>query len=157
MYCIDINVGISLFKENKYKDALSFFKDYIKENLKDGRGYYYIGMIYDGRNKERVAVGYYRKALELGLNDKELISCLLSLSSSLRKVGEFEEPLQYLKTAEEMGCKDPFLYYVRALCQMKLGRMEEAKESIEVAIRLNPRAVIYRRVRKGIIMNNFNK
>ncbi|BBG25206.1 tetratricopeptide repeat protein [Sulfuracidifex tepidarius] len=148
---MNITDGISLFNQNKYREALSFFEEYVKENPGDGRAYYYIGMIYDGRNKERIAIGYYKRALELGLKDKELISCLLSLSSSLRKVGEYEEPLKYLEKAEELGSRDPFLYYVRSLCLMKLGRIKEAEENIEIAIKLNPKAIIYRRIKNEIL------
>ncbi|MGI9113314.1 MAG: tetratricopeptide repeat protein [Gaiellaceae bacterium] len=56
---------------------------------------------FDTNGDEAEAIPSYRRALELGLDDRETMAAMLGLGSSLRNVGELDESVDVLRAACE--------------------------------------------------------
>jgi tetratricopeptide (TPR) repeat protein len=60
-----------------------------------------VGGAYDVMGEEEMAIPYYRRAIEAGLEGDDLQECLVCLGSTLRVVGEYDEAIGILEQAAE--------------------------------------------------------
>jgi len=60
-----------------------------------------VGGSYDVMGDEEMAIPFYRRAIESGLEGKDLQECLICLGSTLRVVGNYEEAIDMLEQAVE--------------------------------------------------------
>ncbi len=60
-----------------------------------------VGGSYDVMGEEEMAIPYYRRAIEAGLDGNDLQECLVCLGSTLRVVGEYEDAVSILEQAVE--------------------------------------------------------
>lgn len=58
-----------------------------------------VGGSYDVMGEEEMAIPYYRRAIEAGLDGSDLQECLVCLGSTLRVVGEYEDAVSILEQA----------------------------------------------------------
>ncbi len=58
-----------------------------------------VGGAYDVMDEVEMAIPYYRRAIEAGLDGRDLQECLVCLGSTLRVVGEHEEAVETLERA----------------------------------------------------------
>jgi len=58
-----------------------------------------VGGSYDVMGEEEMAIPYYRRAVEAGLEGRDLHECLICLGSTLRVSGEYEEAVEALERA----------------------------------------------------------
>lgn len=58
-----------------------------------------VGGSYDVMGEEEMAIPYYRRAIEAGLDGNDLQECLVCLGSTLRVVGEHEDAVTILEQA----------------------------------------------------------
>lgn len=58
-----------------------------------------VGGSYDVMGEEEMAIPYYRRAIEAGLDGNDLQECLICLGSTLRVVGEYEDAVNFLEQA----------------------------------------------------------
>ena len=58
-----------------------------------------VGGSYDVMGEEEMAIPYYRRAIEAGLDGNDLQECLICLGSTLRVVGEYEDSVNFLEQA----------------------------------------------------------
>ncbi|WP_460795048.1 tetratricopeptide repeat protein [Microbacterium sp. GXF0217] len=70
-----------------------------ERGAEDARAEFERGGARDSAGREAEAVGFYRRALELGLDDEHRPQAVIQLASSLRNIGEHDEALALL--AEE--------------------------------------------------------
>ena len=142
----ELRTGIELRKEGKLGQATRVFSSYVDKNPKDPFGWYYLAITLDYRSKERDAIPCYKKAISLEIERPLLINAYLFLGSSLRKTGNPTEALVAFQKAESMGCRDAFLFYSKAKAYFLVGNLAEAQKSAELAIKVNPRAPVYRKL-----------
>jgi tetratricopeptide (TPR) repeat protein len=60
-----------------------------------------VGGSYDVMGEEEMAIPYYRRAIEAGLEGSDLQECLVCLGSTLRVTGEVDEAVTILEQAAE--------------------------------------------------------
>jgi tetratricopeptide (TPR) repeat protein len=60
-----------------------------------------VGGSYDVMGEVEMAIPYYRRAIDAGLEGPDLQECLICLGSSLRVVGEHEEAVEALEQATD--------------------------------------------------------
>lgn len=87
---------------------------------------YEVGGSYDTAGEEESAVGYYTRALELGLTGILRRQCLLQLASTLRHLDRFEESLALLERGIAEFPDSPSLPVFQALTLHAAGRTDEA-------------------------------
>lgn len=58
-----------------------------------------VGGSFDVMGEEEMAIPYYRRAIEAGLDGNDLQECLICLGSTLRVIGEYEDAVNFLEQA----------------------------------------------------------
>ncbi|MDE0104539.1 MAG: tetratricopeptide repeat protein [Bryobacterales bacterium] len=111
--------------------------------------FFELGVFYDGRQQHGRAAEQFRKVLEIAPNDPQAWDYL---GLSLEALGDFDraDSAYRMGLARNQGPRfDPMLHYNYGRLLMKLGRLAEAEEHLDRAVRLAPsmRAVHYERAR----------
>ncbi|EMO63187.1 tetratricopeptide repeat protein [Leptospira borgpetersenii serovar Pomona str. 200901868] len=79
------NIGIILFNDNLYNEAIAIFKEIIQKNPEFSDAHYQISYIYYKRGDLEQAEKEIRKALDLERNEKNLFGLIRILSEQKRK------------------------------------------------------------------------
>lgn len=104
-----------------------------------------VGGAHDSTGRTREAIGYYRRALEAGLDGSHRRQAMIQMASSMRETGQAEAALELLEAEAERGSDayDDAIAMCRALTLSKLGR---DREGLSVAlVALAPHLPRYRR------------
>ena len=75
------------------RPTIDAFEEVLREHPDEPRVRYEVGGAYDTDGQEERAVGYYERALSLGLDGELRRRCLLQYGSTLRNLGRLEESL----------------------------------------------------------------
>ena len=124
-------LGYSLFKQERYEEALEYFLKLEKLNDADDWLYQKIGICYKNLDKKEEALKYYLKAVELDEEDTYSISDIAWLYNFL---GKYEEGLKYLERLEELGQDDAWTNGEFGYCLSRLERYEEAIKKLNHAL-----------------------
>jgi tetratricopeptide (TPR) repeat protein len=87
---------------------------------------YEVGGAYDTAGDESTAVGYYERALELGLQGDTLRRCLCQYGSTLRWLGRLDESLAVLERARAEFPQSDAVRVFLALTHNDAGRSDAA-------------------------------
>ncbi|XP_041352058.1 protein O-mannosyl-transferase TMTC3-like [Gigantopelta aegis] len=144
------NVGHALEKENRYQDALEYFKKAVSVQPDDIGAHQNVGRTYKTLNMTAEAVKAYQSALDLfppiipGKSYTTRIApshlnVYLNLASLIGKdPNRLEEADDLLKTAISMRSDYIQGYINRGDILVKLGRMEEAKQVYRQGLQIEP-------------------
>lgn len=89
-----------------------------------------VGGSYDVMGEEEMAIPYYRRAIEAGLDGNDLQECLVCLGSTLRVVGEYEEAVEILEQAvDEFPDRNSSRAFL-ALAYLSNGDAEDAVRTL---------------------------
>ena len=124
-------LGYSLFKQERYEEALEYFLKLEKLNDADDWLYQKIGICYKNLDEKEEALKYYLKAVELDEEDTYSISDIAWLYNVL---GKYEEGLKYLERLEELGQDDAWTNGEFGYCLSRLERHEEAIKKLNHAL-----------------------
>ena len=124
-------LGYSLFKQERYEEALEYFLKLEKLNDADEWLYQKIGICYKNLDEKEKALKYYLKAVELDEKDTYSISDIAWLYNFL---GKYEEGLKYLERLEELGQDDAWTNGEFGYCLSRLERYEEAIKKLNHAL-----------------------
>ena len=124
-------LGYSLFKQERYEEALEYFLKLEKLNDADDWLYQKIGICYKNLGKNEEALEYYLKAVELDEEDTYSMSDIAWLYNFL---GKYEEGLKYLERLEELGQDDAWTNVEFGYCLSILERYEEAIKKLNHAL-----------------------
>ena len=124
-------LGYSLFKQERYEEALEYFLKLEKLNDADDWLYQKIGICYKNLGKNEEALEYYLKAVELDEEDTYSMSDIAWLYNVL---GKYEEGLKYLERLEELGQDDAWTNVEFGYCLSILERYEEAIKKLNHAL-----------------------
>lgn len=75
------------------RPTIEAFEAVLREHPDEPRVVYEVGGAYDTDGQEERAVGYYERALKLGLDGELRRRCLLQYGSTLRNLGRLDESL----------------------------------------------------------------
>ena len=124
-------LGYSLFKQERYEEALEYFLKLEKLNDADDWLYQKIGICYKNLDKKEESLKYYLKAVELDEEDTYSMSDIAWLYNVL---GKYEEGLKYLERLEELGQDDAWTNGEFGYCLSRLERYEEAIKKLNHAL-----------------------
>ncbi len=124
-------LGYSLFKQERYEEALEYFLKLEKLNYADEWLYQKVGICYKNLGKNEEALEYYLKAVELDEEDTYSMSDIAWLYNVL---GKYEEGLKYLEKLEELGQDDAWTNGEFGYCLSRLERHEEAIKKLNHAL-----------------------
>ena len=124
-------LGYSLFKQERYEEALEYFLKLEKLNDADDWLYQKIGICYKNLDKKEESLKYYLKAVELDEEDTYSMSDIAWLYNVL---GKYEEGLKYLERLEELGQDDAWTNGEFGYCLSRLERHEEAIKKLNHAL-----------------------
>jgi tetratricopeptide (TPR) repeat protein len=84
---------------DRMQPTIDAFERLLAEHPDNPRLLYEVGGSYDTAGEEETALGFYTRALDLGLDGDLRRRCLLQYASTFRQVGRFEESLDVLDRA----------------------------------------------------------
>ena len=102
--------------------TIDAFERLLAEHPDNPRLVYEVGGAYDTAGEEETALGFYTRALELGLEGELRRRCLLQYASTLRQLDRFEESLDVLNRAILEFPSSPSLRVWKALTLHASGR-----------------------------------
>ncbi len=95
-----------LVKEKKYTEALKSGTDYLRKVPHNHDVLFTVGGIYYLKNKHRIAISYFEKALQIGTYD---IDVLFLKAYSHQKLGENKRAIQCCEKIKEIDPKNKAL------------------------------------------------
>ncbi|AXR59888.1 tetratricopeptide repeat protein [Leptospira mayottensis] len=101
------NIGIILFNDNLYNEAIAIFKEIIQKNPEFSDAHYQISYIYYKRGDLEQAEKEIRKALDLERNEKNLFGLIRILSEQKTKVANPAIKKEILELGRELAEKFP--------------------------------------------------
>jgi len=145
----NINDGILQYKYGKYKEAESFFINYLKNNPNDKEGYYELAQTYLKLKNPLEASKNFEKSYSLTLKDINLEKIKFDNSniSNLQdyfdmavmyfKEGNFQEADFYADMMLKLDNKNADAFFLKAKIANSKGEIEEAKKFLENAVLYN--------------------
>lgn len=110
--------------------TIAAFTRLLQQHPGDAAVLYEVGGAYDTDGQEAVAAGYYRQAMEAGLQGERLRRCYLQYGSTLRNLGRFEESLALFDDGIRLFPESDSLVLFRALTLHAAGRPSAALGSV---------------------------
>lgn len=101
------NIGIILFNDNLYNEAIAIFKEIIQKNPEFSDAHYQISYIYYKRGDLEQAEKEIRKALDLERNEKNLFGLIRILSEQKTKIANPAVKKEILELGRELAEKFP--------------------------------------------------
>ncbi|WP_078125345.1 tetratricopeptide repeat protein [Leptospira alexanderi] len=101
------NIGIILFNDNLYNEAIAIFKEIIQKNPEFSDAHYQISYIYYKRGDLEQAEKEIRKALDLERNEKNLFGLIRILSEQKTKMTNPAIKKEILELGRELAEKFP--------------------------------------------------
>ncbi|XDD50358.1 tetratricopeptide repeat protein [Leptospira sp. WS92.C1] len=101
------NIGIILFNDNLYNEAIAIFKDIIQKNPDFPDAHYQLSYIYYKRGDLEAAEKEIRKALELDRNERDLFALIRILSEQKTKMANPAVKKEVLELGRELAEKFP--------------------------------------------------
>lgn len=130
------SLGVSLFYQDKYEEAIEWYKKALAINEKDYDALRNIGVSLSKQGKFEESLEWYKKAL--AINDKDY-DAVRQIGVSLSKQGKPEEALECYKKALAINDNDYRAYREWSVSEYKRGNIEEAFEKIKKAYELSPK------------------
>lgn len=129
-----LNKAIALREKGKLEEANSILVELAEQYPKDAILNYQCAWSFDVLGREKEAVPYYEKAIELGLPDeKDLQEAYLGLGSTYRTIGEYTKSKNILEEGLERF-KHNGLKVFLAMTLYNLGEYAEAMQYLLTVI-----------------------
>ena len=118
--------AIALTSSKSYAESEVLLKELIEEYPNEGQLYYHYAWLCDNMERETEARPKYEKALELGLEDEDLIGCYLGLGSTYRCIGEYEKSIYLFdKAIQEFPLNNEYKVF-KAMALYNVNKHKEA-------------------------------
>jgi FimV-like protein len=116
--------GLALMALGKIDEAITDFKQAVKENSFDFSGWNNLGLAYMKRDDKEKAYAAFQSSLQLNHNNPD---AYINISALLRQNGDNEKALKYLDRAISIDGLNPNAFKLRADVKIALNDMEGAK------------------------------
>ena len=120
-----LDLGIETYKEKKYKEALSYFEEAIKNDEGNWKAYSYKGDVEFDLKKYKESVDDYTKALSINKSDALSYK---GRGEAYRMMENWQGAIKDYTIASQMGSNDVVIYFQSGYCN---DRLKNYKESIE--------------------------
>lgn len=134
--------GNSLLKSNDFAGAAAVYEQVLALDADNSRAALYLGQAYDKAGNEDKAVKAYELASSLGQEKaagKQLSKMFLKKANAANKAKKFDEALE-AATKSNSYVESAEAYYIVAIANQNLGKIEDAIGGFEKYINLKPNA-----------------
>ena len=131
-----LNEGISLYKAEKYDEAVNALLKARKEDPKSSTAAFFLGMAYKQLMDYETALAPLRDAVTLTPKIKEALIELIDVSVRL---GKTDEANKWIAVAEQEGIQPANTAFLKGLVLTQEGKNKEAAASFEKAKSLDPK------------------
>jgi tetratricopeptide (TPR) repeat protein len=122
----EVRKAISLRESGDPAAAESSLSTFLRKNPGDAEAHYQMAWCLDVRGMEREAIPHYRRALEIGLSGDDRSGAFLSLGSSLRAIGEYDEAVKTLRRGASEFPEDRAMEVFLAMALYNAGEHAES-------------------------------
>ncbi|MCC3356069.1 tetratricopeptide repeat protein [Bacillus sp. REN16] len=127
-----MKTALQLRKEGRLKESNERLLRLLKESPEDPQIHYQVAWSFDVLGLEGEAVPFYKKAIELGLQDEDLEGALLGLGSTYRTLGEYEKSEATLLKGTELF---PENHAMKSFYAMTLYNLERHQKAMELLLK----------------------
>ncbi len=120
----------SVRERSNMAPTIAKFLKLSEEHPDNAQVLYELGGAYDTDGQEETALGYYRRAIELGLQGKWLRQCYLQMGSTLRNLEKFDESLSTFDLGLSNFPESTSLKIFRALTLHAMGKVNASLGSV---------------------------
>ena len=131
----DVHRAIRLLEAGESAQALACLREFKAESETNTIRCSLVGLIYLSTGQNRPALEWFDRALLLDPANSEVLS---NRGLALQQLGRAADALAAYKEAARNGCTKPTLFYHRGNLLRAAGRLKEAIESYDMALRLDP-------------------
>ena len=121
-------------QEGRFKEALRFYKEAAREDSNFRPAFNNLGVIYARSGHPETAIGFFRRALELGEDD---IVCF-NLGSELYRLERYRESEPFLKRSLRLNNRLLKGHILIAFVYDRLGERDKAEIYFQNALKLDP-------------------
>jgi tetratricopeptide (TPR) repeat protein len=129
-----LDEGITLFKEEKYFEAIDSLRNALEINPFYGDAYKYLASVYFSLGEYRVSLANALPALKYANNDPD---ALLIVANSYRELGNYQQSEEYYKNIVEKFPSYVEVYRNLGELYLKMNRLSPALEMLGKADRIN--------------------
>jgi len=131
-----LNEGISLYKAEKYSEAVNALLQARQEDPKSSTSAFFLGMAYKQLMDYETALGHLRDAVSMTPKIKEALIELIEVSVRL---GKTEEAMKWIDVAEQEDIQPANTAFLKGIVLTQEGKNKEAAASFEKAKSLDPK------------------
>jgi tetratricopeptide (TPR) repeat protein len=121
-----IDLGYERRDRGNMGPTIAYFRELLEQHPGDAVVVYEVAGAYDTAGEEQTALGYYERALSIGLSGDVLRRCLCQYASTLRWLGRFDESLAALERAQREFPDSDAVRVFRALTLNDAGTTDAA-------------------------------
>jgi tetratricopeptide (TPR) repeat protein len=133
------HLGVLEYQSERYTLAIDHWINAIQyQEEPDADTYYYLALAYDALNESQAAYEIFKQGLELDPQHQDMLT---SMAYTCLDLGLLDECQAYLDTLLDLGDLSAEAYCVMTLLYVELGELEDALQSIEDSLRLDPHNV----------------
>jgi 4-amino-4-deoxy-L-arabinose transferase-like glycosyltransferase/predicted negative regulator of RcsB-dependent stress response len=131
-------VGDGMVKRGLNDKAMECLSEALRLKPDYNETYFYMGEALRGQGKVSEAIEYYRKALQVKLDDSIEYIAYNNLGMALMKQGKMDEAIEQYKEAIRLKPDYPIVHNNLGIALENQGKMDEAIEQYREALRLKP-------------------
>lgn len=132
MMTFDLSEAIKLRENGKHNESNQVLLELVQVHAEDPAVNYQCAWSYDLLGEEEKAVPFYKKAIELGLSDKDLEGALLGLGSTYRTLGKYQDSKKILLQGVE---RFPTNQAMKTFLAMTLYNLKEYGAAMEILLK----------------------
>lgn len=120
-------------QEGELKESNELLMQLVEQAPNDANLQYQVAWSYDLLGEEARAVPYYKQAIELGLEEKDLQGAIIGLGSTYRTLGRYEETRKQL----EGGLSQfPENGAMKVFYAMTLYNLQNSRQAMEILLKI---------------------
>lgn len=126
----ELDLILELRDRDNMQPTIDALLPYYVAHPENARVLYEVGGAYDTAGQDDIALGFYEKALAVGLEGDLLRRCYVQYGSTLRNLGAYERSLEVFKAARAAFPDSPALGAFEAITLHAAGRSNESIASL---------------------------
>lgn len=132
MMAYNLSDAINLRENGKHNESNQILLELVEVHAEDPAVNYQCAWSYDLLGEEEKAVPFYKKAIELGLSDKDFEGALLGLGSTYRTLGKYQDSKNILLQGVE---RFPTNQAMKTFLAMTLYNLKEHEAAMELLLK----------------------
>ena len=126
-----VNLGMTLNKLAKYKEAMDCYEKAIQINPNDANPHYNLANLYQNFDKHEEAVNFYNRAIQVNPNH---LSAYNNLGNVFKDLGEYKKAINCYTKAIQINPNNAEVYNNLGLSYKKIGKQALSVDSFQKAL-----------------------